>query len=50
MRAAKAVTKGYSDAQSKVRDATKNDDTSPTARELDDIAHLSYNQYVSSIP
>ncbi|KAI0090537.1 hypothetical protein BDY19DRAFT_935724 [Irpex rosettiformis] len=44
MRAAKAVTKGYSDAQSKVRDATKNDTSSPTARELDDIAHLTYSQ------
>ncbi|KAI0337475.1 ENTH-domain-containing protein [Trametopsis cervina] len=43
VRAAKAVTKGYSDAQSKVRHATQNDPSSPTARELDDIAHLTYN-------
>ncbi|KAI0700163.1 hypothetical protein BC835DRAFT_1266664 [Cytidiella melzeri] len=44
IRAAKAVTKGYSDAQSKVRDATKNDSSSPSARELDEIAHLSYSR------
>jgi epsin len=49
MRAAKAVTKGYSDTQAKVRDATKNDPTPPTSRELDDLAHLSYSQYVLKI-
>lgn len=43
VRAAKSVTKGYSNTQSKVRNATKNDPSLPTTRELNEIADLSYN-------
>ncbi|EKM53497.1 uncharacterized protein PHACADRAFT_259912 [Phanerochaete carnosa HHB-10118-sp] len=43
VRAAKSVTKGYSNTQSKVRNATKNDPSLPTTRELNEIAELSYN-------
>ncbi|GJE91504.1 ENTH-domain-containing protein [Phanerochaete sordida] len=43
VRAAKSVTKGYTNTQSKVRNATKNDPSLPTTRELNEIADLSYN-------
>ena len=44
VRAAKSVTKGYSSTQSKVRNATKNDSSSPTTRELNEIADLTFNK------
>ena len=47
LRVTKSVTKGYTHTQSKVRDATKNDPSSPTAREMSEIAALTYNQYAS---
>ena len=45
VRVAKSVTKGYSSTQSKVRNATKNDPSSPTTRDLSEIAELSYNRW-----
>jgi epsin len=44
VRVAKSVTKGYSATQQKVRNATKNDPSSPTTRELNEIADLSFNK------
>lgn len=46
LRVTKSVTKGYTNTQSKVRSATKNDSSSPSSREMSEIAALSYNQYV----
>ena len=44
VRAAKSVTKGYTNTQSKVRNATKNDPSLPTTRELNEIADLTFNK------
>lgn len=46
VRATKSVTKGYSNAQSKVRSATKNDPSAPTSRELSEISALTYTKFV----
>lgn len=46
VRAAKNYTKGYSDVQSKVRDATSNDPWGPSGTQMNELAQLSYNQYV----
>jgi len=44
MRVAKNYTKGYSDVQAKVRDATSNDPWGPSGTQMNEIAQLSYNQ------
>ncbi|KAL1942254.1 hypothetical protein VTO73DRAFT_6318 [Trametes versicolor] len=44
VRAAKNYTKGYSDVQSKVRDATSNDPWGPSGTQMNELAQLSYNQ------
>lgn len=46
MRVAKNYTKGYSDVQSKVREATSNDPWGPSGTQMNELAQLSYNQYV----
>lgn len=43
-RACKEVTKGYSKTQQKARNATKNDPSLPTTRELNELADLSFNE------
>lgn len=47
LRVAKNYTKGYSDTQAKVRDATSNDPWGPSGTQMNEIAQLSYNQCVS---
>lgn len=46
LRVAKNYTKGYSDTQSKVRDATSNDPWGPSGTQMNEIAQLTYNQCV----
>ncbi|KAK7738555.1 hypothetical protein SLS53_006075 [Cytospora paraplurivora] len=43
MRSIKNVTKGYSNVQIKVREATSNDPWGPTGTQMSEIAQLSYN-------
>ena len=47
LRVAKNYTKGYSDTQAKVRDATSNDPWGPSGTQMNEIAKLSYNQCVA---
>ncbi|KAI0919817.1 hypothetical protein AcV5_001785 [Taiwanofungus camphoratus] len=44
MRVAKNYTKGYSDVQAKVRDATSNDPWGPSGTQMNEIAQMTYNQ------
>ncbi|KAH9849173.1 hypothetical protein C2E23DRAFT_737901 [Lenzites betulinus] len=44
MRTAKNYTKGYSDVQAKVRDATSNDPWGPSGTQMNELAQMSYNQ------
>ena len=44
LRVAKNYTKGYSDVQAKVREATSNDPWGPTGQQMNEIAKLSWNQ------
>jgi epsin len=46
LRVAKNYTKGYSDTQAKVRDATSNDPWGPSGTQMNEIAQMTYNQYV----
>jgi len=47
LRVAKNYTKGYSDVQAKVREATSNDPWGPSGTQMNEIAQMTYNQYVS---
>lgn len=44
LRVTKNYTKGYSDTQAKVRDATSNDAWGPSGAALNQLAELTYNQ------
>ncbi|KAA1473303.1 ENTH-domain-containing protein [Dentipellis sp. KUC8613] len=44
LRVAKNYTKGYSDVQAKVREATSNDPWGPSGTQMNEIAQMSYNQ------
>lgn len=44
VRGVKNYTKGYSDVQTKVRDATSNDPWGPTGQQMNEIAQMTYNQ------
>jgi len=44
LRVAKNYTKGYSDVQAKVRDATSNDAWGPSGTQMNEIAQMTYNQ------
>ncbi|KAM5541613.1 hypothetical protein V8D89_004803 [Ganoderma adspersum] len=44
VRAAKNYTKGYSDVQAKVREATSNDPWGPSGTQMNELAQMSYNQ------
>ncbi|WVR00026.1 hypothetical protein IAU59_007168 [Kwoniella sp. CBS 9459] len=44
LRVAKNYTKGYTDTQTKVRDATSNDPWGPSGTIMNEIAQLTYNQ------
>ncbi|KAH7886750.1 hypothetical protein F5I97DRAFT_1807100 [Phlebopus sp. FC_14] len=44
LRVAKNYTKGYSETQAKVRNATSNDPWGPSGTQMNEIAQLSYNQ------
>ncbi|CAK5272210.1 unnamed protein product [Mycena citricolor] len=44
VRVVKNYTKGYSETQSKVRDATSNDPWGPSGTQMNEIAQLTYNQ------
>ncbi|EGN97248.1 hypothetical protein SERLA73DRAFT_161383 [Serpula lacrymans var. lacrymans S7.3] len=44
LRVAKNYTKGYSDTQAKVRDATSNDPWGPSGTQMNELAQLTYNQ------
>jgi hypothetical protein len=48
LRVAKNYTKGYSDVQAKVREATSNDPWGPSGTQMNEIAQMSYNQCVIS--
>ena len=48
IRTAKHYTKGDSDVQAKVREATSNDPWGPSGTQMNELAQLSYNQSVSS--
>ena len=41
---------GYSDVQAKVRDATSNDPWGPSGTQMNEIAQLTYNQFVPTHP
>ena len=43
---AKNYTKGYTDTQTKIRDATSNDPWGPSGTQMNEIAQLTYNQCV----
>ena len=45
LRTAKNYTKGYSDTQAKVREATSNDPWGPSGTQMNELAQLTYNQY-----
>ena len=47
LRVAKNYTKGYSDVQAKVREATSNDPWGPSGTQMNDLAQLTYNQCVA---
>lgn len=47
VRVSKNYIKGYSEVQVKVRDATSNDPWGPSGSQMNELAQLSYNQYVS---
>ena len=49
MRVAKNYTKGYSDVQAKVREATSNDPWGPSGTQMNELAQLTYNQCVSRL-
>ncbi|KAI9637451.1 uncharacterized protein MKK02DRAFT_32293 [Dioszegia hungarica] len=44
LRVAKNYTKGYTDTQTKVRDATSNDPWGPSGTQMNEVAQLTYNQ------
>ncbi|WWD19095.1 hypothetical protein CI109_103553 [Kwoniella shandongensis] len=44
LRVAKNYTKGYTDTQTKVRDATSNDPWGPSGTQMNEIAQMTYNQ------
>jgi hypothetical protein len=44
LRVTKNYTKGYSETQAKVRDATSNDAWGPSGTQMNEIAQLTYNQ------
>jgi epsin len=46
LRVAKNYTKGYSDTQAKVREATSNDAWGPSGTQMNEIAQMTYNQCV----
>jgi hypothetical protein len=46
LRVAKNYTKGYSDVQAKVREATSNDPWGPSGTQMNEIAQMTYNQFV----
>jgi epsin len=46
---AKNYTKGYTDTQTKIRDATSNDPWGPSGTQMNEIAQLTYNQCVLRI-
>lgn len=46
VRVGKNYIKGYSDVQVKVRDATSNDPWGPSGTQMNELAQLSYNQWV----
>ena len=47
LRVAKNYTKGYSDVQAKVREATSNDPWGPSGTQMNEIAQMTFNQCVS---
>jgi hypothetical protein len=50
LRVAKNYTKGYSDVQAKVREATSNDPWGPSGTQMNEIAQMTFNQCVSLPP
>ncbi|EJD48874.1 ENTH-domain-containing protein [Auricularia subglabra TFB-10046 SS5] len=44
LRTVKNYTKGYSDVQAKVRDATSNDPWGPSGTQMNELAQMTYNQ------
>ncbi|KAH8926907.1 hypothetical protein BT69DRAFT_1185367, partial [Atractiella rhizophila] len=44
LRVAKNYTKGYTEAQTKVRSATSNDPWGPTGAQMNEIAQMTFNQ------
>lgn len=48
LRTAKNYTKGYSDTQAKVREATSNDPWGPSGTQMNELAQMTYNQCINS--
>ena len=46
LRVAKNYTKGYSDTQAKVREATSNDAWGPSGTQMNELAQMTFNQSV----
>lgn len=46
VRSGKNYLKGFTNTQVKVRDATSNDPWGPSGTQMNELAQLSYNQYV----
>ncbi|KAL9039395.1 MAG: hypothetical protein Q9180_002554 [Flavoplaca navasiana] len=46
VRGVKNITKGYSNVQVKVRNATSNDPWGPTGTDMSEIARLTFNELV----
>lgn len=47
VRTGKNYLKGFTGTQIKVRDATSNDPWGPSGTQMNELAQLSYNQYVA---
>jgi hypothetical protein len=45
LRVAKNYTKGYSDTQAKLREATSNDAWGPSGTQMNELAQMTFNQY-----
>lgn len=46
LRVVKNVTKGYSDAEAKVREVTNSENIIPSGTQMSELAEMTYDQYV----
>ena len=50
LRVTKNYTKGYSDVQIRVREATSNDPWGPSGTQMNEVAQMTYSMFVRSFP